>query len=61
MSDLEACYDRQLPESCGLAEESIRVNRKAVKLLTKILPRFDHHAETENGFSIENMEEQMNY
>ena len=59
--DLEACYDRQIPELCGLVEESIGANRKLVKLLTKLLPRFEHHVGTVNGVSIKNMEDQMNY
>ena len=53
MSDLEACYDRQTPKLCGLVEEHIVANRKAVKLLTKMLPRFEHHVGTVNGVSKE--------
>ena len=53
MSDHEACYDRQIPELCGLVEESIGANRKAVELLTKALPRLEHHVGTVNGVSTE--------
>ena len=38
-SDLEACYDRQLPELCGLVEESLGANRKMFTLVAKVLPR----------------------
>ena len=30
VSDLEACYDRKFPESCGLVEESIGANNKVI-------------------------------
>ena len=43
MSDLEVCCDRQMPELCGLVQESIVANRKAVIILTKVFPRLDHH------------------
>ena len=39
-----------MPELCGLVEESIGSNQNVVKLLTKMLPRFKHHAGTVNGF-----------
>ena len=50
-SDIEACYDRQMIEVCVLVEESIGDNRKVVKLLTKVLPIFEHHVGTANGVS----------
>ena len=50
-SDLEACYDRQSPELCGLIEEYLGANRKVVKLVSKVLPRFEHHVGTVNGVS----------
>ena len=46
-----------MPELCGLVEESTCANLKAVKLLTKALPRHEHHVGTVNGVSKENMEE----
>ena len=53
MSDLEACYDVQIPELCGLVEEQIGVNRKLINLLTKALPRFEHNAGMVNGVSVD--------
>ena len=53
MSDLEACCDRQAPELCGLVEDSIGTNRKAVKLLTKSLPTLEYHVGIANGVSEE--------
>ena len=50
-SDLEACYDAQIPELCSLAEESIGANRKVINLLTKALPRLEYHAGTVNAIS----------
>ena len=54
MSSLEACYDRQIPDSCGLVEESIGDNRKVINLLTKVLPIFKQYVVTANGVSKEN-------
>ena len=51
MSDLEAFYDRQLPELCGLVEESLGANRKVVTLVSKVLTRLEHHVGTVNGVS----------
>ena len=51
MSDLEACYDSQMTELCGLVEESIGANQKVVKLLKKVLPRFEYHVGIANGVS----------
>ena len=51
MSDLEACYDIHITESCGLVEESIESNRKVIHLLTKLLPRLEHHVGAFNGIS----------
>ena len=48
-SDLEACYDRKIPELCGLVEESIGANHKVINLLTKVSLRLEHHAGTVNG------------
>ena len=53
MSDLEAYCDRQTQESCGSVEESMCASRKAVKLVTNVLPRFEHHAGTVDGVSKE--------
>ena len=53
VSDLEECYDRQFPELCVLVKELLGANRKAVKLATKVLPRFEHHLGTDNGVSKE--------
>ena len=39
ISDLEKFYDRQLPNIEGIVEESIGVNKEAIKLVTKVLPR----------------------
>ena len=51
VSDLESCYDRQLPELFGLVEESLGANRKVVKLVAKVLPSFEHHVGTVNSVS----------
>ena len=48
-SDLEACYDRKIQELCEIVEESIGSNLKVIKLLKKMLPRFEHHLGTANG------------
>ena len=56
LSYLEACYDRKIAELCGIVEETLGVNRKKVKLNTKVLPRLEHHVATANRVSKKNME-----
>ena len=51
VSDLEVHYDRQLPELCGLVEESLGANRKVCKLVSKVLPRLENCIGTVNGVS----------
>ena len=51
VSDLEVHYDRQLPELCGLVEESLGANRKVCKLMSKVFPRLEHHIGTVNSVS----------
>ena len=52
-SYLEAFYDRQLPNIGGIAEESIGVNRGAITLFAKVLPRHGHHAGSSHGVNAE--------
>ena len=39
MSDIEACFDRQLPNIGGIVEESIGANRDEIEFTTKVLPQ----------------------
>ena len=50
-SDLEACYDRQIPEIGGIVEESMGVDRKAIQLITKTVETFKHFVRTGFGIS----------
>ena len=49
-SDLEACYDRQIPEIDRIIEESTGVDRKAIQLIIKTVETFAHFVRT--GFRI---------
>ena len=51
ISDLEVCYDRQLPNIGYLVEESVRVERESAMLFAKILPVMEHHICTSYGIS----------
>ena len=51
LTDLKACYDRQLANIGSIVEESIRRNRKEMLLYTKIMPRFEHYISTRYGLS----------
>ena len=51
MSDLEACYDRKLPNIGGIVEESVGVNIESIKLITKLLPMCKHFIRTTYGVS----------
>ena len=37
ITDLEAYYDRQLPNLIKIIKESIGINRSTIKLITKVL------------------------
>ena len=50
---LEVCHDRQLPEGRRLVKDSLGTNRKVVKLVAKVLPRFEYYVWTVNGVSKE--------
>ena len=53
VSDLEACYDRQLPNIGCMVEESVGVEREPAKLFAKLLPVMNHHTCTSYGISEE--------
>ena len=57
MSDLEACYDSQLPNMGGKVEESIGVNRKAIKIVNKVLPWCKHLLGIDHDLSKDSYEE----
>jgi len=52
ITDLEACYDRQLPNLSGIIEESIGVNQSGIMLIMKVIPIMQHHIYT--SFDISN-------
>ena len=53
LTDLKSCYDRQLANVGALIEESIGVNKNAMQLMTKTIPRWKHHMSTAFGISEE--------
>ena len=53
LSDLEACYNRQLPEIGEIVEEVLGVNRKVIKVITKTISTFKHFVCTGFGISIQ--------
>lgn len=50
-TDLKSCYDRQLANIGSIVEESIGRSRHAMKLFTKLMPRFKHYISTGYGTS----------
>ena len=42
VTDLEACYDRQLLIISGLMQELVGVNRKVIKAISNIIAKFNH-------------------
>jgi len=50
VTDLSACYDRQLVNVSSILLESTGINRQVTRLFAKILPSFNHHICS--GFSI---------
>lgn len=53
MSDLEACYDRQLPRIGGIAQEMLGVEHEPLKIFETILPIMEHYILTGYGISNE--------
>ena len=43
MTDLEACYNRQLLNIGNIMQESVGVERRVMQLLTKVIPCFEHY------------------
>jgi len=50
-TDLKSCYDRQLANVGSIVEESVGRNRAAMKLYTKIMPKFKRYISTGYGIS----------
>ena len=50
-TDLQSCYDQQLVNVGSVVEESVGLNRSAMKLFTKLMPNFERHASTGHGVS----------
>jgi len=51
LTDLKACYDRQLAEVGGILEESVGRDRDALKLISKVIPNWNHYVSTAYGIS----------
>ena len=51
LTDLQSCYDRQLPNIGGIIEESAGRDRNAMKLITKVMPNLKHYVCTGFGIS----------
>ena len=51
ISDLAACYDRQLANLCCLAEETVGVERNPCIVFLKLIPHFHHYVSTSFGIS----------
>ena len=49
ISDLKACYDRQLPNLGYLVQESVGADREASKVFAKVLPIMNHYMCTDFG------------
>jgi len=52
ITDLEACYDRQLANIGSIVKESVSINRKIAQLIAKVIPVFKHYVCTSYGISI---------
>ena len=46
LTDLQACYNRQLAEVGRILEESVGRDRKALKLIAKVIPNQNHYIST---------------
>jgi len=51
MSDLEACYNRYIPEIGFMVEEAVGVHCSSATLFAKLIPRFEHKLCSSYGIS----------
>ena len=51
LSELEACYDRHLPNIGYMVEEAVGVERKPAVIFSEVVPRFNHQLCTSYGVS----------
>ena len=51
LTDLQSCYDRQLANIGGIVEELVGRDRRAIKLITKVIPNWEHYLSTAFGIS----------
>ena len=51
ISDLKACYDRQLLNIGCIVQEAVRVDRQVVKVFAKILPIMKYYICIDFGIS----------
>ena len=51
ITDLEACYHRQLANIGEILEELVGANRNAIRIITKVLPILNHFIYTGFGIS----------
>jgi len=49
--DLEAYYNRQLSNICGIVKESLGISRQGIKLIAKVMPVLNHYVCTGFGIS----------
>ena len=52
ITDLEACYDRQLYNIRSIVEESVGIDQERMKLTIKVLPQIKHYMCTGYGISL---------
>ena len=51
LSDLEVCYDFQIPAISRMVEEALGIDRKAITLIAKTIATFKHFIYTGFGIS----------
>ena len=51
MTDLKACYDRQLANIGSIVQESVGVERKLMQLIAKVIPVFEYYVYVRFGVS----------
>ena len=51
LTNLQSCYDRQLPNFMSIIKESIGIEWASIKLFTKVLPVFKHYIYTSYSIS----------
>ena len=51
MTYFKSACDRKLPDIGGMLEKPVGADRNGIKVMTKVIPNWEHHVSTGHGIS----------